>query len=87
MANLASGYIEGNNEYVNVETALELNLEEDKTYQVQVQKGAMICESVSKPTEGGFYWDTLRPFGYKKESAYLWVKVNKGKSVYVNVAE
>lgn len=87
MANLASGYIEGTGEYVNVETALDLSLVEDTTYQVQVQKGAMICESVSKPTNGGFFWDTLKPFGYKKQSAYLWVKVNKGKSVYVNVSE
>lgn len=87
MANLASGYIEGSDEFVNLETALSLSLTKNNIYQVQIQKGAVICESVTKPTTGGFYWDILKPFGYKKEDYYFWIKVNKGKSVYVNFAE
>ncbi len=88
MANLKSGKITGTGDYVNIETELSLNLEEGKKYSVQIQGNAVICESENKPENGsGFFWNNFRPFGYKKESAYLWVKVNSGYSVFVNIAE
>lgn len=87
MANLKSGFIDGSDEFINIETLFELNLEADKKYEVQIQKGALVCESETKPDGSGFYWNSLKPFVYKKESAYLWIKVNKGKSVYINISE
>ena len=87
MANLISGKIEGTGDYINVETELSLSLEEDKKYSVQIQGNAIVCEASTKPSgNAGFFIDTFRPFGYKKESAYLWVKVHTGYSVFINIA-
>ena len=88
MANIGSGKIVGTDDYINIETELSLSLSEDVTYSVQIQGKATFCESATKPSNNeGFYWNSLKPFGYKKESAYLWIKVNKDSSVFVNVAE
>lgn len=85
--NLKGGKINGTGEFINVETELNLNLVEGKTYQVQIQGKAVFCESLNPSSDEGFLWNSLKPFGYEKESAYLWIKVNKGSSVYVNIAE
>lgn len=87
MANIGSGKITGTGDYVNLETELSLSLVTDTTYSVQIQGEALFCESATKPTSGGVYWRTLRPFGYKKESAYLWIKINEGETVSINISE
>lgn len=87
MAQVANGKITGTDEYINVETALSLSLTQDTTYSVQIQGAALFCESATKPTEGGVYWNRLMPFGYKKQSAYLWIKINEGDTVSINIAE
>lgn len=87
MAQIATGKIIGTDEYINVETELSVSLTADKLYAVQIQGEAMICESDTQPMDGGIYWNTLQPFGYKKESAYLWVKINKGDEISINFTE
>lgn len=87
MAQIATGKITGTDEYINVETELSLSLTADTLYAVQIQGEAMICESDTQPTTGGTYWNTLQPFGYKKESAYLWVKINEGEEISINFTE
>lgn len=87
MANIGSGKITGTGDYVNLETELGLSLTADSIYSVQIQGKALFCESDTKPTSGGVYWRTFKPFGYKKESAYLWVKINEGETVSINIAE
>ncbi|MBQ6349799.1 MAG: hypothetical protein IJI42_02580 [Methanobrevibacter sp.] len=88
MANVASGKLEGIGEYINVETALSLDLKKNTTYSVQIQGEAIICEAESLPSENeGFYWNQFKPFGYKKESAYLWVKIKSGTSIFINFSE
>lgn len=85
--NIGYGFIRGTGEYINVETALEVTLEADTTYSVQIQGKASFCESASKPDGGGVYWDTLQPFGYKKGTDSLWVKPFLGETVFINIAE
>lgn len=88
MANLISGQIDGTDDYINIETLFDLNLIEDTTYSIQIQGKAIICESINKPEKNsGFYWNSLKPFGYKKQSAYFWVKANKGTSIFINISE
>lgn len=88
MTQIASGTIVGNDEYINLETELSLSLTADKQYTIQIQKGASVCEKITKPNnDEGYYWDSLQPFGYTKESDNLWIRVNKGKSVHVNVGD
>ena len=87
MANVGSGKITGTGDYINLETELSLSLTEGSTYSIQIQGAATFCESDTKPTSGGVYWRTLKPFGYKKESAYLWIKINEGETVSINISE
>lgn len=87
MANLKSGKVNGTGDYVNIENLFDIELTENVTYSIQVQGEAVVCEKSTKPTDSeGFYWNSLKPFGYKKESAYLWLKVKTGSSVFVNIA-
>lgn len=87
MAQVANGKITGTDEYINVETALSLSLVQDSIYKIQIQGAATFCELATQPTEGGIYWNTLEPFRYKKETAYLWIKINKGDVVSLNFTE
>lgn len=87
MANIGCGFIQGTGDYINLETELNLSLEADKFYNVQIQGKATFCEASSKPSEGGVYWNTLEPFGYIKESNSLWIKPYEGDTVFVNVTE
>ena len=88
MANVKGGTIIGTGDYVNIESLFNLTLIEGTKYQVQIQGGAVFCEKATKPSDNeGFYWNLIKPFGYEKASAYLWMKVNKGESVFVNIAE
>lgn len=87
MANIGSGKITGTGDYINLETELSLSLTEGSTYSIQIQGAATFCESKTKPTSGGVFWKILKPFGYEKESAYLWAKINTGDVVYINVSE
>ena len=87
MANIASGKIKGTGDYINLETELGLTLTQNSTYSIQIQGAGIFCEYASKPTSGGVFWRILKPFRYKKESDYLWVKINNGDEVYINILE
>lgn len=87
MANIGSGKITGTGDYINLETELNLSLDKNSTYSIQIQGAAIFCESETKPTAGGVFWKMLKPFGYKKDDAYLWIKINAGDVVSINVSE
>lgn len=79
------------NDYVSLETELGVSLTEGKNYNLQIQgdgvSGVMLCENTSKPTDGGFFWKSDKPFPYTKGSDTLWIKVQDNKKVYINIAE
>ena len=58
---------------------------------IQIQgdgvNGVMFCEASSKPTEGGFFWNTTEPFTYTKGTISLWILVQNGKTVSINIAD
>lgn len=73
--NLGYTTLKSNPEYVNLEEALGVTLTEGTTYQMQIQGQAMICESETAPTEGGFFCDFLKPFAYKKGAGIVFIQV------------
>lgn len=73
--NLGYVTLNKNDEYVNLEEALGVTLTEGTTYQMQIQGSAMICESESAPTSGGFYCDFLKTLAYKKGSGTVYIQV------------
>lgn len=85
--NVGCGFIQGTGDYINVETSLGVTLEADKYYNVQIQGKGTVCESATKPTQGGTYWNTIEPFGYIKADQYLWIKPYEGDTVFINIAE
>ena len=85
MANLAFKKIQGTGDYIDLEEELEISFENGKSYQIQVQNAAIICESDEKPTEEGFAIRNGEPFTYKCTGSKLWIKPSK--TAIVNVAE
>lgn len=78
-------------EYASFETIMDVSLTQGSSYVIQVQgdgvNGVMFCEASSKPTEGGFFWNTTEPFTYTKGTTSLWILVQNGKKVSINVAD
>lgn len=70
-------------EYVDLEGALGVTL--SGTYSMQVQGKVFLCESENKPTEGGFYYSTLKPFTFKRGDGKLWVYV-ESEQANINIA-
>lgn len=88
MANIKGGKIVGTDDYINIENELNLNLTTNSIYQIQIQGSAVICEKATKPENNeGFFYNNFKPFGYKKESSFLWLRVAEGSAVFVNIAE
>lgn len=87
MANIADGKIIGTGDYIDLETALSLSLVQGSQYSIQIQGAGTFCESATKPTSGGTFWRILKPFTYIKATDTLWLKVNDGDEVYINVSE
>lgn len=87
MANIGYKRLYETDDYQNFETAMEVSLTEGTIYIVQVKGEAILCESTTKPTEGGFLVTIGKPFQYKKESEPLWVKIPARKTADINIAE
>ena len=89
MANIKSGYVQGDKDYINLEEALGLSLVKNHSYCVQVLGEGIFCESSTKPSEGGTKYDCTKdkPFYYIKKDEYLWVKLNPNQTFYVNFSE
>lgn len=71
-------------EYIDLEEALGQTL--SGSYSIQAQGAVFLCESENKPTEGGFYYNTLKPFTFKRGSGKLWVYVESAQA-NINIAE
>lgn len=71
--NIGYAKIKKTGEYVDLEEAIGAELTEGNSYQIQVQGRVLLCESENKPSIGGFYYDSLKPFTYVKGKGKLWV--------------
>lgn len=85
--NVGHGYITATDEYIDVETTLDVSLTEGTTYNVQMLGKGYICEASTKPTAGGTYWYSKKPFKYKKQADDLWVKLDPQQVCYFNISE
>lgn len=83
MANLYSGSIQTNGDYVTLASATSLTFTEGNKYSIQIQNLAYLREGT---TGGGFLINTTTPITYTATSDDLYIKTNYQPAV-VNIAE
>lgn len=87
MANIKSKFIQSNGDYVDLAEEMGITFTEGNDYQIQIQNAATVIVSATKPTEGGFYINTNKPFGYTHTGDTLWIKTLQYTDAFVNIAE
>lgn len=75
MADLGYITLEKSDEYINLEDEFDFSFVEGTTYHIQIQGAGMFSENAEQPTNGGTYWNILKPFDYIKGTDTLWVQV------------
>lgn len=88
MANLWSGRIDTNNDYVDLGELAGVTFQADTTYFFQAVDTCTICISESKPTSGGFtiYSGPLVRFEVNSGEK-VWIKTFNGLKVSMNLAK
>lgn len=88
MSNIAYVTINPNNEYQNLATLAQTTFVSGTTYTLQVDGDVMLCESSTKPTQGGFHVTWAEPFQFEAGNDSLWVKnARQYDTAYINIAE
>lgn len=90
MANLATVKIQPSDDYQDLGTLASITWEADKVYTMQAlgPNGFTICESSTKPTEGGFTIEAGEKFNFIAGSDSVWVKnTEKSGDAFINIAD
>lgn len=87
MAHLGEFIINTGGQYKKVSDLTGITFEDGKQYTFQIQNGAIIISSATKPTEGGFYINTPVLNLYTKQPGEdLYIKTLFFKAI-LNIAE
>ena len=78
-------------EYVKLSELTELTFTKDTKYSMQIYKNSAnlyLCISETKPTEGGFYFESGEKFSVTpvSDSEYIWVNVVGSGKCELNIA-
>lgn len=82
--NLAIFSVEPSQEYLDVSELSGVTFSSGTSYQIQIRGAATFCESDTKPTEGGTYWDRIKPFTFICKGKKLWILPARESSVNIS---